>query len=326
MPFVTGPVTVTPPTDSGSGTTTTPPVVVVPAPGGLYVPEWIAPDGTVLALNPPDGVWHTLDAVGGIGAAPVDFVTTANPDGGVNVEYVRPKESTIQWPLRFRDDNHLTLLGAFRQVTASITMTRRRGPGLLRLTRPDGTAREILAYYSSGLEGDTGGDGLWLEASPVINFYCPRPFWRDVNPTVVYREQQTSSSFLSPYMTVSSGAVFGATTMVNAGVTDVWPQWQVRGPMSSLTATNTTRGESFTITHSLSAGQVLTINSRPIQVRGPSGENLINSMNLPAGKPWRLDAESTSDVTFTVTGAAPAGSGNLATGVTATFYTEYETA
>ena len=48
--------------------------------------------------------------------------------------------------------------------------------------------------------------------------------------------------------------------------------------------------------------------------------NLVNALNLPGGKPWRLDADWASDVTFTAAGSGPA------TKVALSFYPGYETA
>lgn len=309
------------------------PTTTAPETGGgvaapeIFVPTWHAPDGeTVVQLNAPRSWLRSQRAVGGIGAVPVDIVTTPNPDGGAVVEYVRAKERTIVWPLFMRGATHSEFLTLWHATIEAFTQTRNLGPGLLRIARPDGSQREIPAYYQAGFELDpSGSDGAWTYASAPLNLLCPSPWWRDVDPTPFYQEQVGGTPFLTSYPSVSSGAVLGDGTVVVDGSEAVWPSWTIRGPMTQLVATNTTRGESFTLTHTLTAGELITISSRPIQVRGPSDTNLINKLDLPTGKPWRLDPGSNS-VSFTMTGAAAASGSDLASRVDLSFKQLRETA
>lgn len=294
---------------------------------GTYTPTWISPSGVELALNPPSDLHWTLRAVGGLGAPPVEHITTPAPDGGSIVDWTREKDRTILWPLRIMADTHMAYLEHWREVVDLITQTRRLGPGKLRITRPDGSAREIPALYSSGLEGDPD-DGNWLRSTDVVNLLCPSPWWQATTATAIERYQAPQPDYLAPYPNISSGEILGQTTLVNPGQADAWPVWTIRGPMTQVTATNNTRGETFTITYTLARGETITITSRPIQIRGPASENLIAALSLPAGRPWRLDAATSSDVVFSVIGAEAettpgADDGTL---IRLEFYPRYETA
>lgn len=272
---------------------------------GAYLPVWYPPDGTRLNLNPGRSDFMSLRSVSGLGAVPVDAITTPSADGGVIVEYIRAKERTVLWPLRMRADTHMDFVTLWRSTMESFTQCRRYNkPGKLRLTRPDGTAREIPAFYASGFEQDPE-EGAWTEQTAVVNLLCPAPWWQDVD--LIEREwlQEAGVDYLNPYPSFGSGAVIGAASMRNDGVEPAWPTWTIRGPLTSLVAANTTRGESFTITKTLTVGQVMTISTRPIQVRGPAGEQAINTLNLlTGGIPWRLDAKATTNITFTAAGSA----------------------
>lgn len=312
-----------------------PPVLDVPTrrviePPGTYRALWFPPDGSeLLDLNPPDKEWWSLKGNSGLGAVPVELVTTPNPAGGVIVEYVREQERTILWPIRMRSATHLGLLDVWRRVQYLITQTKRHGPGRLRLQRPDGSEREILAYYRTGLEGEPG-DGTWLEVTAVVNLLCPDPYWRDTRTITVEYRDEPAPDYLTPYPSIGSGRVLGAQTLHNTGDRAAWPTWTIRGPMTSLTATNHTRGQSFTVNHALAAGELLTISSRPIQVRGPAGENLVGALNLTGGggKPWRIDPGGTSDVAFSVVGSTPdsAPDANDGTRLWLSYPIDYETA
>lgn len=301
------------------------------APAGTYQPQWIAPDGTVLDLNPESitggAERFSLKTVGGLGAVPVELITSPSILGGVTSDFDRDKERTINWPLRIRADTHLEFLAEWRRCVKLFTMTKRLGPGRLRIQRPDGTEREILAKYASGMEG-APDEGAWLRETPVVQLLCPDPYWRDVDPVHFQQFQEAGGDYLSPYPSIGSGKIIGASNWVNAGDADTWPLWTVRGPMTSMTATNVTRGQSFTVTYTLAVGQSLTISSQPIQIRGPAGQNLISSLNLLAGgKPWRIDADSTTQVTFSVAGAAAETSPGADNGtkIEADFYQRWET-
>jgi hypothetical protein len=205
-----------------------------------------------------------------------------------------------------RSTTHLGLLAVWRHVQHLITQTKEYGPGRLRIERQDGTAREILAYYSSGLEGEPE-DGTWLQVTAVVNLLCPDPYWRDPRTVSVEFKDEPDPDYLSPYPSYASGRALGAAKVTNTGHRAVWPTWTIRGPMTALAAANDTRGESFTLAHALAAGETATISGRPVQVRGPGGANLINKLGLLSGggKPWRLDPRATSDITLSIAGAQP---------------------
>lgn len=272
---------------------------------GVYAPTWIAPDGTRLNLNPGRSDFMSLKSVSGLGAAPVDIVSTPSADGGTIVEFVRPKERSIIWPLRMRADTHLEFLALWRSTVESFTQCRRLNlPGTLRLRRPNGEERQIPGWYSSGFEQDPE-DGAWTEATANVNLYCPSPFWEDSAPVTKEWLQEAGVDYLNPYPSFGSGQVIGAATMLNDGVTDAWPTWTIRGPLTALTALNVTRNETFTITYTLLRNETLTMTTRPIQVRGKTGEQAVNALNLLAGGvPWRLGAAGTTAITFTASGAA----------------------
>jgi hypothetical protein len=198
----------------------------------------------------------------------------------------------------------MAFVALWHLVVDLFTQTDQLGPGRLRFARPDGSLREILCVYQSGLEADPD-DGLWTQATPKITLYCGDPYWRDVDPTFREWRQAAQPDYLAPYPTVSSGQIIGAGTLRNDGQADAWPTWTIRGPLTSLVATNVTRGESFTLTYPLGVGQTLTMTTTPVQVRGPGGVQAVNALNLLAGGiPWRVDARTVTDITFTASGAA----------------------
>jgi hypothetical protein len=285
---------------------TTRPRPVIPDPGA-YTPLWIAPDGTTLQLNPDfaEGAerFTIKRGVAGLGHAPVDLVTTPALGGGVSVDFVRRREHTILWPLRLRGSTHMEFLTEWRRVADLFVQTGELGPGLFRIRRPDGSEREAVAWYAGGFEQEPD-EGAWLTLTPVVKLLVPSGLWRSVEQVEFSATQETTADYLAPYPSIGSGAVIGAASLRNDGIAAAWPTWEIRGPMTQLTAQNLTRGQSFVLTTALSAGQVIHLTTRPLTVTGPAGQNLKGSLNLLAGgKPWRLDPRTVSDVQFTVAGA-----------------------
>lgn len=302
MPVFRGTSPGLPPLPSGGGSGVVRPVI---PDIGIYLPIWEGPDGEQLNLNPGRSNFMTLRSVSGLGAVPVDPITTPSADGGVIVEYVRPKERTVLWPLRWRADTHLDYLDVTYDLVERFTQCRRYNlPGKLILRRPNGQERMIPAWYASGLEQDAE-EGMWTEQTAVINLLCPSPFWLDSAPVIKEWRQETGVDYLNPYPSFGTGQVLGAASLINDGVEDAWPTWTVRGPLTSLVALNQTRGETFTLTYTLLAGETMTMTTRPIRVRGKTGEQAQNALNLLAGGiPWRLDPKVTTDIVFTANGSA----------------------
>lgn len=325
-----------------------------PAPGpvapvvpdiGHYVPIWVAPDGTVLPLNPPgavmlshpDGTTTTLPGhlfstpdVAGLGAVPFEVLTSPAADGGEVWEGSRAQRRVLAWPVRMWADTHLELLELWRIVEYLITQTNRLGPGQLRIRRQDGSERWIPALYSSGLEQEPE-DGAWTQVTAPITLLCLDPWWRNATPVRRTWSQEPQPDYLDPYPNVSSGQVIGDAELRNDGHKDAWPTWTIRGPLTSLVATNVNRGESFTVTPSpaLGVGDTVTVTTQPITARYGDGSSAIGALNLLAGGvPWRVDAKSTTRIQFTASGAEPettpgAGDG---TEITAEFYEKFGTA
>ena len=329
MPLVRGTHPGGTPPPVGTPTTPVPTRVVIPEPG-VYTPVWIAPDETVLQLNPDfaSGAerFTVKRGLSGLGVAPVELITAPAPAGGVAVDFTRRQPQTILWPLRIRGATHMEFLTEWRRVAGLFTQTSRLGPGKLRITRPDGSRREAIAWYSGGFEQEPD-EGAWLQLTPVVKLLVPSGLWRAVDPTLFEATQQDDGDYLEPYPSIGTGSVIGTATLRNDGVAEAWPTWRIRGPMTQLVAVNVTRGQSFTLTTTLDEGEEVTIVSRPLTVTGPAGENLKGALNLLAGgKPWRLDPKKVSDVSFTVTGAVAESEPDAddGTNIFIEFYDEYE--
>jgi hypothetical protein len=295
---------------------------------GYCVATWYAPDGTVWPLMAPQtGVFTMAEGVSGLGAAAIEITVDERSRGGGRVRHVQPGSRTIVWPLYVQGDTHTEFIQTWRAVTKAFTQTTQLGPGQLEIARPDGSARRVDAYYQAGID-TSGKQGYGITSDFfVLSLLCEDPYWRDAQPQRLHREFSAGVDYLSPYPSVSSSQVLGATTLVNPGDVEAWPQWTMTGPASLLTATRQDTGDAFSLNPSataighgnLTAGQYVTVDTDPPRVRYMDGTNWSGALNWPGAVLWSVPPGQT-DVTFDLTGAA-AGSA-----VDMTFYPRYETA
>src|SRR5262245_15027281 len=125
---------------------TRPPVL----PGvGFATATWTEADGTIWPLTDPGSGWFTLsEGVSGLDAAPIALTTDDQPRGGARVRHIQPQPRTIIWPLHvYSDTSHTDFIARWRALAGAFTRTKRLGPGVLEIARPDGTRRRIGAYY-----------------------------------------------------------------------------------------------------------------------------------------------------------------------------------
>jgi hypothetical protein len=295
---------------------------------------WIDPRGGVWPLMDTTAGWWTIDAgVKGMDAvAPVVFTNDNVPRGGTQVRWIQPDARTITWPLRVEGRTHATFKKRWRDLARAFTSTRRLGPGQLLVSRPDGSARQIDAYYQEGFEEAGIALGGRNFEHPVLTLYCPDPYWQDLYPTEVERHYQGTGTPI-PYQGngtvgfpfVSSSLILGDTIVENPGDVETWPEWTITGPAAGITVTNNTTGISWSLDPSavlardLAAGEVITIKGNPPQISGPTGAVWETAIDWTTSDLWWLEP-GFNDVTLSV---SEPGTG---TSILMSYYGRYETA
>jgi hypothetical protein len=276
------------------------------------------PDGTVWELSDigEDRGYFTTDGIAGWCAPQFEIVTDPRPRGGENVRFVRNNPATITWPLYIWGSTHLEFVGRYRALRRAFIMTaHRQTTGMLRVARPDGSARVADVIYQDGFRGEAGEN--WLSAKPVLSLFVPDGAWRDDDPTVINRGYGTNGNFFSPFPAISSAQILGNTIMTNGGDLPAWPIWEITGPTTSITATNNTTGQSFSLNVALDSTQTAVITTEPPTVRGPDGSNISSALNWPGAVLWGLRAGDNS-VTVAVVGSSSG------TNIKVSYYQRYE--
>lgn len=289
---------------------------------------WTAPDGTVWPLMDRKQGWHTLNAAVAFGAAPVQFTADPYSRGGSIVRHIQPQSRIITWPLMVVGADHPTWLARWRALMLAFTQTTRLGPGTLTISRPDGTQRQIQAYYQAGFDGGGGDLSGYRVDTAILSLFCPDPYWTGLDETTISRQFEGSpSSFFDTYPTISPSQILGDSIATNPGDVEAWPSWTINGPLSGITATNNLTGEAFTldpnatgIDHGdLLLGETITITTNPPAVRGPGGAVWTGALNWPDAVLWALQPGD-NDITIAATDS---GTG---TAIEMAFLPRYESA
>lgn len=230
------------------------------------VTEWVSADGTIVNLMdiPSIGVQPGRS---GAFMPPVRFSEDAIPyEHGARVRNATFGVREVDLPLYLRGESEDALRVAVRALLGKFDPL--DDDGRLRVTRPDGTARELYCRYSRGgeLVEDSRNYGI-TTCRAVITFRAANdPLWYDVNPVNQQFVVGAPVSFFpgTPFR-LSSSSIFSTSTPIdNTGDVETWPIWILQGPGNNIVLRNLTTGEKteFQSSFSLLTGETLTIDTR----------------------------------------------------------------
>lgn len=175
----------------------------------------------------------------------------------------------------------------------------RLGEGTLRVQRDDGVERELRScYYRDGLrEQNLPGDAL----RTVLSFDALDPYWyatADIN--VEYTNAGTPTPSFFPFfpLRLLYSQIVDSQIINNPGV-ECWPIWTITGPGSSLSLVNQTTGKTTIWTGTLTAADVLEIDTRPLfKTIRKNGANAWSNVPASTSELWSL---ATGDNSILVT-------------------------
>lgn len=228
-------------------------------PSGTTQYKWIDPTGAIRDLTPQVSpkLFVAAGSVG-MGASSFDIDTTKLPSSpGVFIRHINTEARELEIPIFIKEDSFGELVNTMEDLhewfdTGDETSKR---PGTFMIIRPDGQIRTIQLYYKSGLEGDLS-EGTPTHVKYSVSFISPDPAWI------------SSEIFLVLKSNAEMASNFG---IMNMGKLPTYPVWTFTGPFTVVNITNVTTGQPFSSTAVLTAGQTLTIDTRPEELRnGPS--------------------------------------------------------
>jgi len=172
----------------------------------------------------------------------------------------RQERRALDLPFLFKAADEATLLANIEIILDVLT----EGEGTLRVTRKDGTVRELQrCYYVGGL----GEKGYVKATEAVLSFDGLDPYWYD--PTAVIVDFVSGGGdaptlfFPVPPLNLLPSAIFQSKTAPNPGK-ESWPVWTVTGPGNTISLINQTSGRTFIYSGTLTAADTLVIDTRPL--------------------------------------------------------------
>lgn len=302
-------------------------------------------------IDPDNVTWHLSDrtmsngyvcsAIAGIEGLPVAMQSIPLLDGTALPLTYLPATGTIGLAIavaRPKGDDQFAYYTMLDKIVRAFYNRRNEQPvaGTLVVTRPDGSARKIAVYTTSGLNTpETGVNDVTLYSLALSTL---DPYWSDVNDSALHFKQVFGNLGISfppnPPGTATAAApgiyfppnppgtsvpatpgIFfnvnlenGSFVLPNWGDGLTYPNWVITGPTSTITVTNTnvSPNRSWAINQSIPAGQQVQVTTAPGHgscKNVTTGQNWWGSLN-----PHDLFPLYPGDnqVTITVTGASGA--------------------
>lgn len=223
----------------------------------------------------PDGkTWHLSDtsmrngyvcsAIAGIEGLPVAMQSIPLLDGTALPLTYLPAAGTIGLAILVgrpeSSNDQFAYYSLLDQIVRAFYNRRNENPapGTVRITRPDGSQRQIAVYCTSGLNTpDVGLNDMTLFTLALSTL---DPYWNDVNDTALHFPVTFPNSGIIPITFPSPGIQFnrslegGSFVLTNWGDASSYPNWLLTGP-GTPTVTNTTTGRSWALNQAIPAGQ-----------------------------------------------------------------------
>lgn len=191
------------------------------------------------------------------------------------------------------------------------------GPTVLTAIRDSGDLTMEL-HYTGGAElsygGDTGGD-QW--AKLVLSFQAPQPFWESATEESFSITSGQTGRGLLPQLSklrLSSSQSLGVINVDNTSDVDVYPVYEVSGPITGLTVSNGVESWGFNVT--VDVGDTVEVDTEAGTVTGTGGVNLYAILNSAP----KLFSFPPGETTVTVEGTST----NLNTRITCRYQLRYE--
>ena len=235
--------------------------------------QYIDPDGIEWPLSDITAQQgYTCAAIAGIEGLPVSMQTTPLLDGTAYTNYYIPQPGSpviailVTRPqvssAKFGPNDESAYYDLLDRITHAFYNRRNMAPapGFITVQRPDGSARQIQVFTTSGLNTPEVGIHNTLY---TFTLQTPDPFWYnlDVNQLLFSISNATGILPLLP-IRFASGSVIGAVNVLNNGGESAYPVWTITGP-GTPTITNITTGRSFSLSAPISSGHVVQIVTQP---------------------------------------------------------------
>lgn len=276
---------------------------------GLVGATWTGVDGDtwdLMAVGARSGVVILDDGVDGLGAVPRAVTRQDLALGGSLPRWSHAGERIITLPLLMFADDPATFRQIRRGLARSFTRTAPPAgvprPGVLRITREDGTWRECSAIYLGGMDALPGSSSGATHGTAVVQLLACDPWWYGESTVAITFRAAEQRNYLAPYGTVSPDTTLGTETVEIVGEIPVSPVWTIVGPATSASVA-VVGGPSWTV-NGVSAGETITIDTARHTVTTQTGANAFARLTFPGSELFALEP-GPNRLELTLTGGLP---------------------
>lgn len=229
------------------------PIIVPAAPAsGTLVYEWVDPAGVVRPLSGPASNVVVRPGERGLGYPPVVLADDKLPfTSGRVTRHVGIEARLIELPLYIWAASASAMEALLDSIHGWFATAdeRTQTPGYFRVTRQDGTQRQVRCFYVGGLEGD-------------LSWNVSGPDWQEV--TVILKAADPWAADIAEESAIWDQGDLPNVAVLNDGTIDAYTRWEFTGPITTfIQLYNSTIGRTILITWSVPSGKILYLDTRP---------------------------------------------------------------
>lgn len=267
---------------------------------------WTGWDGSVWSLSDEQFGTVMMPGVRGLNMPAITHYTSASP----NVPGARWRGHTAEarevfWPIQIYSD-----IGSVDWLARDRAFWKTMRPektGTWTVIQPDGRSRSLrLRFQDDGTQTFDTDPAIVGWTNYGITLTAEEPYWAGPSETRAWQAGGAAQFF--PNLVISPGGALDTAQANNPGDVEVWPVWEIHGPVTN--ATIGVNGRNITIPFEIEAGEVLTIDTSPRVQTAMLGAvdrtedlGVVDFAPLPPDQitPLSLSMTGTGTITVTVT-------------------------
>lgn len=252
--------------------------------------EFFNADGDSVTLN--DNATYFMRSIRGLAVGDYKFIEDEIPfEPGTRRQFTKTPPRAVDWVGEILSTSALGLEAILENLNGTMLRSEDdQGDGKLRVTRHDGSVRELTCRYWRGLDkAKYGGGGALLRTT--LSFRAFDPYFYAATPISDTFTAGTPGTFFPFFpLTLSSSTVFANVTINNPGHVEAWPVWTVTGPGKDIILRNRTSGKYFSLPITLGVGEYMVIDTRPGEktVEDNTGADRFGDLDLSVSSLWAL--------------------------------------
>lgn len=249
---------------------------------------------------------YALQGATGLGMVdPVHRWSESPTVDGAGWDSARTGPGEVFMPVRVTGGSLEEFLDAHAAFLRSLDPNR---TGVLRITRPDATWREVECRYVSGADAQMDLDPLMRRKVVYgVTWATGDPYWRGEPVSQLFENETPAGGFFpGPPFTLGKGATLAGSTTTNPGDVDAYPVWRVNGPFTGFSVGVGASAASVTITKGAGGWVEIDMHPRKLTILDETGVDRWDNITAAEfeGIPPGVEVDVTTAITSPGVGAS----------------------